>query len=374
MRITIVQGAYLPVPPLLGGAVEKVWFALGKFFVRKGHQVTQVSRQFPGLPERETIEGVRHIRVPSFDAPKSATLFRLLDLVYAWRVLSVLPKADICVTCDIWAPILLRKRKYGKLYVNVNRFPKGQMWLYKHADRLQGVSVAVCEAIKNELPNCGKKIKCIPNPLPFDIPKVDLQVHWGKRENTILYVGRIHPEKGLEVLIEAFLLFQQKNPSWRLKIVGPWSVRQGGGGEAYLGVLKRKCSAFHDSVSWVEPEFDFEKLKEHYRNARIFVYPSLAETGESFGLAPLEAMAYGCPVVVSDLECFKDFFLDGVCGKAWVRKTGCKGLAEELQAMAFSSGPEKSLNCFQKAKEFSFERVGQAHIEDFSELLGSHGN
>jgi hypothetical protein len=37
MRITIVQGAFLPVPPVLGGAVEKIWFALGKEFASRGH-------------------------------------------------------------------------------------------------------------------------------------------------------------------------------------------------------------------------------------------------------------------------------------------------------------------------------------------------
>ena len=39
----------------------------------------------------------------------------------------------------------------------------------------------------------------------------------------------------------------------------------------------------------------------------MFVYPSLADKGESFGLAPLEAMANGCPVLVSGLGCFRDF-------------------------------------------------------------------
>ena len=35
MKITIVQGAFLPVPPLMGGAVENIWFALGQDFARR---------------------------------------------------------------------------------------------------------------------------------------------------------------------------------------------------------------------------------------------------------------------------------------------------------------------------------------------------
>src|SRR5262249_29118924 len=49
-----------------------------------------------------------------------------------------------------------------------------------------------------------------------------------------------------------------------------------------------------------------------YRAAAIFVYPSIAERGEAFGLAPLEAMASGCATIVSSLECFDDFTRDGV--------------------------------------------------------------
>jgi hypothetical protein len=48
MRITIVQGAFLPVPPLLGGAVEKMWFGLAPEFVRHGHEVVYISRRFAG--------------------------------------------------------------------------------------------------------------------------------------------------------------------------------------------------------------------------------------------------------------------------------------------------------------------------------------
>ena len=71
MKITIVMGAFLPVPPIMGGAVEKVWLALGQEFARAGHEVVQISRAVPQLPAAEMIEGVRHIRVPGFDAPAS---------------------------------------------------------------------------------------------------------------------------------------------------------------------------------------------------------------------------------------------------------------------------------------------------------------
>jgi len=64
MKITIVLGAFFSVPPLMGGAVEKVWFTLAQEFARLGHEVTQISRSQPDLPAAEEIEKVQHLRIP----------------------------------------------------------------------------------------------------------------------------------------------------------------------------------------------------------------------------------------------------------------------------------------------------------------------
>ena len=81
MRITILQGAFLPVPPLRGGAVEKLWFEMGKQFSQQGHIVCHVSRSFPGLAKQEFIEGVRHVRVSGYDTPANGLRLKALDLL-----------------------------------------------------------------------------------------------------------------------------------------------------------------------------------------------------------------------------------------------------------------------------------------------------
>src|SRR5713101_7950881 len=108
MKITIVLGAFFPVPPIMGGAVEKVWFALGQEFARRSHEVVQISRAHPRLARREKIAGVTHIRVPGFAQPRSILWLKFLDLLYSLRVRRVLPEADILVTNTFWLPFLLR--------------------------------------------------------------------------------------------------------------------------------------------------------------------------------------------------------------------------------------------------------------------------
>jgi hypothetical protein len=161
MKTTIVLGAFLPVPPIMGGAVEKVWFALAQEFARRGHEVVLISRAIPGLRRSETSAGVKHLRVRGFDIPRSLIWLKFLDLVYSLRAMSLLPKAGIIVTNTFWLPVLLRNSKRGQLYVHVARYPKGQMRFYGRAARLQTPSHAVACAVIAEVPELAEKITII---------------------------------------------------------------------------------------------------------------------------------------------------------------------------------------------------------------------
>ena len=304
MKICIIQGAFLPVPALLGGAVEKMWFRLGQEFSNLGHQVVHISRLYGDLPDRETLDGVIHKRVQGFTQPKNLLVLKVYDFLYSRRACRAVPvDADIVITNTFWAPLLLSRRLRKRAYVDIQRMPKGQSKFYSQAARLRANSTPVAEAIRDELPVTKHlQVTLVPNPLPFD-PVEDLDLT--QKENRVLYCGRVHPEKGLDLL----MLAAQKLPeSWSLEIVGPWRVSQGGEGETYLENLKRLAG--NARVTFHGPIFNSDKLADHYRQAAIFVYPSIAEKGETFGLAPLEAMAWQCVPIVSDLSCFKDFVRD----------------------------------------------------------------
>ena len=91
MKITVVVGAFLPLPPIMGGAVEKVWFMLAQEFARRGHEVVQVSRSMPQFPREEILGGVRHLRVRGFDTPRSLIWLKTLDLLYSVNTMSIRP-------------------------------------------------------------------------------------------------------------------------------------------------------------------------------------------------------------------------------------------------------------------------------------------
>jgi glycosyltransferase involved in cell wall biosynthesis len=371
MKITIVLGAFFPVPPTMGGGVEKVWFSLASEFVRRGHEVVMVSRKMLQLPREEIIEGVKHLRVDGFDTPRSLIWLKFLDLIYSLRTMSILPDADIIVTNTFWLPILLRSSRHGRVYVQVARYPKGQMRFYGKAARLQAPSHAVARAIDAEAAQLANKVAVVPNPVPkatISPPAI------GDRDKVILFVGRVHPEKGIHVLVEAFASGARAAfADWKLMIVGPTETKLGGGGEAYLASLQRIARNAEGKITFAGPIFDSAKLADAYRSARLFVYPSLSERGESFGLAPLEAMAHGCAVLVSNLDCFRDFIRDNVTGFVFDHRN--QPVAETLHDKIDNVIGDETLLArvaaagYEKSTEYSPEHVADQFLKDFNSLI-----
>lgn len=370
MRITIVFGAFFPVPPIMGGAIEKVGLSMANEFVRRGHEVLIISRAVAQFPRSEVRDGVKYLRVPGFDTPRSIIWLKFLDLIYSIRVLPVLPSADIIVTHTFWLPILLRSAKRGNVYVHVGRYPKGQMRLYRHVARLQTPTRAMARAVSEQAPDLESKISVVPNPAPEPRtpgPRPPL----AEREKIILFVGRVHPEKGVHLLVEAFVGKPTAFQDWKLVIVGPAEIKLGGGGADYLADLKRR--ARDAAVVFRGPVFDPLALEKEFRAARIFAYPSLAERGETFGLAALEGMAHSCAVFVSDLGCFHDFICDGETG--FIFNHRAQDPVESLREKIASAIVDPTLLArvaeagHRKSAEYSPERVARKFLDDFESVI-----
>jgi glycosyltransferase involved in cell wall biosynthesis len=377
MRITIVLGPFLPAPAVLGGAVEKVHLLLAGAYRAAGHDVTIISRQYKDFPHDEVVDGVRHIRIASFDRSSSLAANLMLDFRYAVRVARNLPRSDITVTNSFSLPLLLPRRRAGKIYVHVARFPKRQMALYFRADRLQAISQAVADAIAEQAPGLAKRVVTIGYP----VPDAYFRGHAvGPRQKMILFVGRIAREKGVHVLLEAFASALRGGrgrevAGWRLRIVGPHEVSQGGDGAEYLRELTALARTLGCACDFVGPVFDQDGLIKEYQAAAIFVYPSMAEKGEAFGLAALEAMAAGCAVIVSNLRCFDDFIDGGASGLKFDHRSQnpAEGLAVQLSRLMTEADLLQRIATagHRAACRFQTPVIAAAMLDDFSSLLAN---
>jgi glycosyltransferase involved in cell wall biosynthesis len=373
MRITIITGPFQPLPPGPAGAVEKLWLDLAHEFAVRGHRVTMLSKEEEGEP---TISGgaaeVVRIGVPGFRRSRSLAVNLARDFVYSLRAAAAVPPSDIVVTNAFWAPVLLawRRRTGMHIVVSVERMPKGQMWLYSSVSRLRAPSHAVAEAIQRQAPWLARKVKVIPNPV--DLSCFRPTERTGGDPAVVLYAGRIHPEKGLDLLVEAVNLLAHWGRAPTLRLIGPVQVSQGGAGPAYAKRLIEKARDV--PVELLDPVFDRRKLCEEYHKATCFCYPSVAERGESFPVAPLEAMAAGLVPVVSALRCFGEYVTDGQTGLVFDHRAPdrVQRLAGALEAVLLNERLRARMRAagVVRARDFSTARIADRLLEDF-QLLSS---
>lgn len=374
MKITIVAGFLLPLPPVRGGATEKIWHRLAQQFVAAGHEVTVISRTWPGFPEREIIAGVQHRRITGADHTRYLALNLILDFIWGLRVTRALPAADIVITNTVALPVWLRwlKPAAGRVVAVIARMPKGQARLYGRVDLLLSLSAAVTARLVAENPTLADRIA----PFPFPI---DWQLHAAASARstplTIGYIGRLNPEKGLPLLFQAASLLAKRTdlPPWRLAILGPVAVAAGGGGEAWVESLRARAGpALGARLQILPPEFDPQKLAHHYGTIDIFCYPSLAEQGETFGVAVAEAMAAGCAPVVSDLECFHELVRDGETGLVFdhTAPDAADRLAGALTCLLSDPALRHrlALQAQTHAQQFDFETVARNLLRNLSGL------
>jgi glycosyltransferase involved in cell wall biosynthesis len=377
VEITILAGAFLPIPPVRGGAVERIQYHLAQQFAAAGNTVTMVSRRYEGLPKAAIENGVRHKRIWSSDRQLFRPLNFVIDALYTLRAALAVPAGDIVVTNTFFAPFLMPRRA-GKIYVHVARTPKGQMSFYSRAARLQGVSHDVADRVRQAAPRLAGRVRCIHNPLADFFFGETPPAPPSSRERIVLYVGRVAREKGLSILVSGFAealrrLEPVEASRWVLKIIGPHDGASGGDGEDYLKTLQDYAAQAGVACDFVGPIYAPAALAEAYRQSPIFVYPSIAETGETFGMSPLEAMAAGAAVVVSSLTCFEEFAQHDINAMVFDHRGdgAATALGDALTRLMTDDTKADAISAKgrEAAEQFRLEAIAQRYLDDFNDLV-----
>lgn len=141
------------------------------------------------------------------------------------------------------------------------------------------------------------------------------------RASRVLFIGTEFTRKGGPQLLQAFRIVRESIPSAELHIVGPTQLADLPPG-----------TFLHGHLSKSDPE-QHAKLESLFRDATLFVLPSLYEP---FGIAPLEAMLYQLPAVVTNAWALREFVTPGVNG-ALVEKGSVEDLATKLTQLLSNS-------------------------------------
>lgn len=199
----------------------------------------------------------------------------------------------------------------------------------------------------------AEKIRMIPNGIQ-EIYLHSAVSQNSRREEFILYTGRISPMKNIAGLIKAFSRINQSLPH-QLVIVGENKAeieREIRAGRILREEVENGRVMFRGQVS------DREMLCL-FQRAALLVFPSLYE---GFGLPPLEAMACGCPVVASNAASLPE-----VCGNAayYVNPQSVESIAAGIRKVIGDSKTRRYLirKGLLRARRYRWENSARAHLE-----------
>jgi len=135
-------------------------------------------------------------------------------------------------------------------------------------------------------------VAIIPNGI--DIPDEKIIMTPKDDTKTLLFLGRIHPKKGLDILLESWRFIQDEFPQWNLSIVGNDEDNYGSSG--YLNFTKTLANNLGLNRVNFLGELNGEEKNLAYQQADIFILPTYSE---NFGVTVTESLAAGTPAIVS---------------------------------------------------------------------------
>ena len=188
-------------------------------------------------------------------------------------------------------------------------------------------------------------IKVIPNPARAIVKYPNIE-----RKNQIVYIGRLHKEKGVDVLIEAFATITNRK-DWKLILAGAGIHKN-----YFVEQVKSLCE--EDNIIFVGKVKEVDKL---LAKSKIFGFTS---HGEGFPNALLEAMCAGVPVVSYDCVAGPAEIITNNKNGFLIKYGDKSSFIEHLEYLMKHEEERKRMseNAIKSCKKFNLEKVGSQYL------------
>jgi len=364
--VRIVMLGCRGIPATYGG-VEKVVEELSVGLAKRGHEVSVICRDHY-TPKMRAYQNVDLIRLPTVRQKHLEMIVHsLLSALYVCikkydvvHIHSVEP-AVVSIFLKLFHPIVAtshgqayRRDKWGRVFKRMS----------KAAERTFIRSPRVCTAVSRTLcqyyfDRYKRDVQYIPNGVkwqallgPSHIRRFGLD-----KDGYILFVGRLIPTKGAELLIDAY---NKIRPKVKLVIVGASSHTNG-----YEKKLRSKAG---NDVLFLGYQYG-EQLRALYSNCKLFVFPSLIE---GLPMVLLEAFSFLRPTIYSDIPENTEI-ADGL-GIAF-RSGDVEDLADKLSRVLSNGGElnARDTRIYEKLhSEYNWERIVDKYIEVYQTAVNRH--
>ncbi|WP_066382153.1 glycosyltransferase family 4 protein [Anabaena sp. CA = ATCC 33047] len=404
----------LAEPPKTGG-VRLVSYALALRLARAGHQVLFYGAKGHYQEWEYQEDGITYRRIPESRLDK---ILDLLSVVDSWNISNsqrpfyasklFFPEfyrqiaQDIqAQQCDVihinivsqFVPMMRAYNPHAKIVLHIHSDflpllePVMVEQHLKSVDLVVGCSNYVINQVRKYLPQVNSQTLyngvdtrhfTIPNNYNRETDKKDIK--------QILFVGRISPEKGVHILIDAFNKLVSRYPQVQLKLVGaenalvPWymldkqdpqtqNLRPYYQGSYKSQLQKRIADNAASSVDFLGKIPHFQLL-EYYQQADIFVFPSV--WNEPFGMPVVEAMSMGLPVIATRGGAFPELVKDGKTGLL-VERGDVDDLAEAMLQLLLDDNLRQAMGEAgrqQAVEKFDWDHQAQQLLHHYQTMRG----
>ncbi len=294
------------------GGIETYVKELSKNLIALGHKsdVLCLDKHYNGkkLPGEEIIEGIKVMRTGCIDLKFYKIAPHILKYAKDYDIIHVHAVSFFTDFFSLTKPLHKKPlvlSTHGGIFHTKKMMPIKNLYFFlweknilKNFDQIFAHSENDKELFSRITP--AYKITLIPYSLYFK----DYQLPRKIEKNTMLFVGRLGPNKRIDRLIRVLKFVSDKIKDAKLVLVGGYLKNN-----MKLLDLAKKLGVEKNIIS-VGPKYGKDLIK-FYSASQIFV--SAAEY-EGFGISVLEAMAAGCPVVVNDIKASRNFVDSGKNG------------------------------------------------------------
>lgn len=299
----------LPVPPVRGGAIQTYIANVAPRLVQSGIDLTILGRNDPELPNEEVRDGVRYVRV------EGGTLDTYQRSVTAFLAKEQFDRIHIFNRPKLVAPVKqaaapgtrLSLSLHNEMFLPRKIDPAEARAAIDAVDRIATVSNFIGKGISDPYPAAGPKLRTIysgVDPSQF-VPGWTAEgkamrdslrkQHKLSGRQVVLFVGRLSPKKGADVLLRAMEIVAKSVSGVALVLVGSkwYGADEMTDYVAYLQNLAARSSVPVVSTGFITPDL----VNQWFAVGDLFVCPSVWQ--EPLARVHYEAMAAGLPIITT---------------------------------------------------------------------------
>ncbi|MBC6477189.1 MAG: glycosyltransferase family 4 protein [Hormoscilla sp. GM7CHS1pb] len=416
MKIAFADYPYIPAEPPKSGAVRLVSYALARRLVQLGHEVLFYGAKAAHHQTDESVEeGIRYRRIT---ASWIDSVLEPLNYLDEWNLSN--PQRPFYASkwfyCGAYKKMVrdMQQQQCDVIHLHVafqfvplmRAFnPQAKIIFHAHSELLPQFDIAFVEHC---LSSADLVLGCsdyITNQVRQYLPHIPCQTLYNGvdihrfivsdrsdfsptvRESTpkqILFVGRISPEKGVHVLIDAFNRVVSRYPNVELKIVGPenavllWYIpnRQDPKVRSlmpyfrgkYRQLLQQQISKNAANKVFFIGKVPHAEIIQYYQQADIFVFPSVWQ--EPFGMPVVEAMTMELPTIATQGGAFPEIVEEGKTALL-VERGDANALAEAILRLLREENLSQEMGKAGRKRleeNFSWEQLSQKLLAEYQKL------